>query len=141
MEQLNLFTSFGYFDSEEESNQVIEMFARCMKTSGTLVMDYLNVNFAIRTQTEGEICNVDGIVYGINRWNDERSLYKKIAVYDAGKDTVHEWTKKIARLELTDFVRLFKAHGLQIQQVFGDYALNPYDPNQSPRLIMIAGKA
>jgi SAM-dependent methyltransferase len=137
----NLFTSFGYFDTAAENHSVIEMFARAMKPSATLVMDYLNVDFAIRSQTEGEIRNVDGIVYGINRWSDERHLYKRIAIYDAGKDAMHEWTEKVARLTLADFTSLFAAHGLKIMLTFGDYQLNPYFRYLSPRLIMIVQKA
>jgi SAM-dependent methyltransferase len=136
----NLFTSFGYFDTEEENHRVIKMFAGAMKPSGVLVMDYLNVDFAVRSQTEGEIRNVDGIVYGINRWSDERHLYKRIAIYDAGKDATHEWTEQVARLTLADFTRLFAAHGLTIKLTFGDYKLNPYFRYLSPRLIMVVQK-
>jgi len=137
----NVFTSFGYFNSGEEDHRVVDMLAQAMGASGLLVMDYLNVEWAIRSQTEGQISNVDGIVYGINRWYDERHLYKRIAVYDTGKDAVYEWTEKVARLELDDFKRLFTAHGLRIVQTFGDYLLNPYFKNLSPRLIMIVKKA
>lgn len=136
----NLFTNFGYFDTEEENHRVIEMFAGAMKPSATLVMDYLNVDFAIRSQTEGEIRNVDGIVYGINRWCDERCLYKRIAIYDAGRDATHEWTEKVARLALADFTSLFAAHGLKIILTYGDYQLNPYFKYLSPRLIMVVQK-
>lgn len=52
---------------------------------------------AIGSQAEGEIRNVDGIVYSINRWSDEHYLYKKVAIYDAGKDATHEWTEQVAQ--------------------------------------------
>jgi SAM-dependent methyltransferase len=136
----NLFTSFGYFDSEEDNHRVIDMFTRCLKPNGTLVMDYLNVNRAIRSQTDGEIKNVDGIVYDISRWSDERNLYKRIAVYDSGKDAVVEWTEKVARLELDDFYHLFAAHGLRIVKTFGDYNMERFHPLYSPRLIMVVEK-
>jgi hypothetical protein len=35
---------------------------------------------------------------------------------------------------------LFHKHGLRIEQVFGDYDLNEYDPETSPRLILIVKK-
>jgi hypothetical protein len=61
-------------------------------------------DFAIRSQTEAEIRNVDGIVYSINRWSDEHYFYKRIAIYDAGKDETHEWTEQVARNDSTESV-------------------------------------
>jgi len=39
-----------------------------------------------------------------------------------------------------DFDFMFYQHGLQLQQVFGDYELNEYDKEASPRVILIATK-
>lgn len=48
--------------------------------------------------------------------------------------------KEATRLTLGDFNDMFAYHGLQMQEVFGDYELNAYDVKKSPRLIMIAKK-
>lgn len=48
--------------------------------------------------------------------------------------------KEATRLTLGDFNDMFAYHGLQMQEVFGDYELNAYDLKKSPRLIMIAKK-
>jgi SAM-dependent methyltransferase len=39
-----------------------------------------------------------------------------------------------------DFNEMFAYHGMQVQEIFGDYSLAPYDMKHSPRLIMIAKK-
>jgi len=39
-----------------------------------------------------------------------------------------------------DFDILFKRNGLKLKKVFGDYSLNEYDPENSPRLIMVVEK-
>src|SRR5688500_2964818 len=48
--------------------------------------------------------------------------------------------KEATRLTLGDFNDMFAYHGLQMEEVFGDYELNAYDVKKSPRLIMIARK-
>lgn len=45
-----------------------------------------------------------------------------------------------APLAIGDFNEMFAFHGMQMQEVFGDYSLNAYDMKHSPRLIMIAKK-
>lgn len=45
-----------------------------------------------------------------------------------------------AQLKLGDFNDMFAYHGMQMQDVYGDYDLNVYDVKNSPRLIMIAKK-
>jgi len=47
---------------------------------------------------------------------------------------------KEALLKLGDFNDMFAYHGLQMQDVYGDYDLNAYDVKKSSRLIMIARK-
>jgi hypothetical protein len=51
-----------------------------------------------------------------------------------------EFTERVAKFKLGDFNDMFAFHHLQIQEVFGDYALNKFDIKNSPRLIMIAKK-
>lgn len=45
-----------------------------------------------------------------------------------------------AQLTLGNFNELFAYHGLQMQQVYGNYNFDVYDVKKSPRLIMIAKK-
>ena len=48
--------------------------------------------------------------------------------------------KEATQLTLGDFNDMFAYHGLQMQDVYGDYNLDAYDVKKSPRLIMIAKK-
>ncbi len=51
-----------------------------------------------------------------------------------------EFTEKVIKFSLGDFTDMFSYQGLQVQEVFGDYAFGSYDIRQTPRLIMIAQK-
>ncbi len=50
-----------------------------------------------------------------------------------------EFTEKVAVLLPADF-EAFQPNNLRIRQLSGNYALEPYDPERSPRLLIIAEK-
>lgn len=131
----SFFTSFGYFKSDEENNEVIKNISMSLRPRGTFVMDYLNVQYSEDNLVPNEQKEIDGIIYNINRWSDNTHFYKKIAI-----DGQYEFTEQVEKLRLTDFDILFKKNGLKLTKAFGDYKLEPYDPETSPRLIMIAEK-
>lgn len=136
----NFFTSFGYFRTRREHDNAIRTIAQSMKPGGTLVMDYLNVHYAedhLVHQLEKEI---DGVNYYITKWFDETHFYKKIVVEDEALDAPLEYTEKVAKFSLGDFTEMFAYQGLQLQEVFGDYAFGHYDVRKSPRMVMRARK-
>ncbi|WP_127132024.1 class I SAM-dependent methyltransferase [Pseudoflavitalea rhizosphaerae] len=136
----NFFTSFGYFNTDIEHNNSICSFAQSLRPGGALVMDYLNVQYAesqLVHQQEIELGNVN---YFITRWFDESHFYKKIEVHDPAQQEPLIFGEKVARFTLEHFRGMFASHQLEIVQVFGDYHLNQYDQQNSPRLIMVAKK-
>jgi len=137
---LNLFTSFGYFNIEEENEMVIANMATALKPGGKLVIDYLNIKFSDQNLIPSEQKEIDGIMYYITRWTDEKFFYKRIRVGDNQIPIPMEYTEQVRRFTLDDFERMFKAIDLELDTVYGDYQLNNYDKSNSPRLIMIARK-
>ncbi len=136
----NFFTSFGYFRTRREHDNAIRTIAQSIKPGGRFVMDYLNVHYAedhLVHQFEKEI---DDINFVITKWFDETHFYKKIVVEDEALDVPLEYVEKVAKFSLGDFTEMFAYHGLQIQEVYGDYEFGHYDVRKSPRLIMIVTK-
>jgi hypothetical protein len=111
-----------------------------LKPKGTLVLDYLNVNYSEDNQVDNEEKEIDGIIYHITRWNDATHFYKLIEIDNIQADGKFEYMEKVEKLRLVDFDILFKRNGLKLKKVFGDYSLNEYDPEYSPRLIMVVEK-
>lgn len=137
----NFFTSFGYFHTRREHDNAIRTIARALKPDGTFVIDYLNPHY-VETHLvyKSEIQN-NQVNFIITRWLDEDYFYKKIVVED--EENLHEplvYTEKVAKFSLGDFNDMLSFQGLQIQEVFGDYQLGPYDVNLSPRMILLARK-
>ncbi len=136
----NFFTSFGYFNTRREHDDAIRTIAQSIRNQGTLVMDYLNVHYAEEHLVYKEEKTIQSTHYSIHRWHDESHFYKKMTVNDHALLEPLEHTEKVAKFSLGDFNDMFSYQKLQVQEVFGDYALNPYDVRKTPRLIMVARK-
>ena len=136
----NFFTSFGYFDTRREHDNAIRTIAQSIKPGGYFVLDYLNTHYAedhLIHQSEKEI---DGVNFIITKWFDETHFYKKILVEDELLEEPMQYTEKVTKFSLGDFTEMFAYHGLQIDEVYGDYDFNNYNVKKSPRLIVIARK-
>jgi len=137
----SFFTSFGYFKTQAENERVVYNISQSLKDNGTFMMDYLNVHYAESTLVHSDTKEIDGIIYQIERWTDETHFFKKIRIDNGAGNEPLEFTEQVEKLHLSDFDILFKRFGLCIENVFGDYSLGKYDPEKSPRLIMIAKNA
>ncbi len=136
----NFFTSFGYFRTLREHENAIRTISQSMHSQGIFVMDYLNTHYAEDHLEKSQDKTADGgIRFRISKWHDDEHFFKQIQVEDKGV-TRHLYTEKVAKFTLGDFTDMFAYHGLQIQEVFGDYQFSPYHVRKSPRLIMIAKK-
>ena len=136
----SFFTSFGYFKSSLEDDQVLNNISRSLKPGGMLVMDYLNVAYADSRLVPAEKNEIDGIVYKINRWTDEKHFYKRIVLANTGSRYPVEFNEQVRKFRLEDFNQMFANNNLHLQHVYGDYQLASYDQGRSPRLIMFAQK-
>jgi hypothetical protein len=83
---------------------------------------------------------IDGVIFNMKRWADDKHLYKKIFIEDKNINENCEYTERIAKISLSDFTRMFLKYNLEIQQVFGDYDLHEFDKENSQRLILVAKK-
>jgi SAM-dependent methyltransferase len=136
---LNIFTSFGYFDNSADDQRCIISFANALKSGGTLVMDFINFNKILTEFRPKEDKIIDGITFHIEKQLENNRLVKNIRFSDKGKEC--HFQEKVSVLYKEDFIKYFNFAGLKVKDVFGDYQLNPFDPQQSDRLILIATKA
>jgi len=133
---LNLFTSFGYFQSNEENLQVIKQMNLSIKPGGYLLIDFMNAPLVIRDLVEHESKTIDGIQFKITRWVENGFINKRINFTDTNRE--FEFTEKVQSLTKKDFELLFASCSFNLVNVFGDYTFNSYKESTSPRLIMVA---
>lgn len=134
----NLFTSFGYFESQQENLKVLKAVNAMLKAGGRVLIDFLNADFIIENLVNDEVKTVEGIDFHIQRSFDGAHILKQIEFDADGKH--YDFTEKVQAVSFDDFNRLLSAAGFKINSTFGDFKLNPYDRKNSERLIIVATK-
>ncbi|RKD16073.1 methyltransferase [Pelobium manganitolerans] len=134
----NMFTSFGYFETDKDHIKALKSFKKALKKDGLLVLDYMNSQRIINHLVSREVKEVDDIQFNISRQVSNGKIVKSICFEHRNKD--YAFKEEVKDYKQADFERLFEAAGLQIKNTFGDYQLNPFDLNQSDRLIFICTK-
>jgi SAM-dependent methyltransferase len=135
---LNLFTSFGYFESDRDNQSTISSAAKALKKDGFFVIDFFNAQKIISNLKAEEIIDVESIKFIIRKKIQNDFIIKQISFSDKGKDFVFE--ERVKALSLEDFKKYFNASGLKIVHLWGDYSLNDFDPEHSDRLIIVGKK-
>lgn len=136
---LNLFTSFGYFDSLNENVSVLVSFKDALEKDGFLVLDYLNSKKTIKELVAEEEKVVDGINFKIKRFLDNGVIVKEINFEDKGHD--YYFQERVRAYTHHDFINLFELSGLTIVNLFGDYHLSNYIASRSERMIFVLQKS
>lgn len=135
---LNLFTSFGYFLKKDENQKAITAMSGNLKRKGLLLLDYLNVQKALRTIPAQNIINKRGIEFHIEKREWKNFIRKTIRFdVDGEQREYHEYVKIITK---DDFYGYFDNAGLEVKEVFGNYQLEAFDEKASERLIFLAEK-
>jgi 2-polyprenyl-3-methyl-5-hydroxy-6-metoxy-1,4-benzoquinol methylase len=135
---MNLFTSFGYFDSTEDNKRVLNSIHDMLHPNGLLVIDFMNAIRVVNTLVKEETKEVEGTTFQISRRYDGTHIFKDIQFSDSGKD--FHFTERVQAITDQDFSALLEACGFELIRTFGDFELNPYAAETSDRLILIARK-
>ena len=131
----NLFTSFGYFENDEDNLTTLKAIKESLSEYGFAAIDFMNVNHVMNTLVPEEIKIVDEIEFHIKRYLKDGHIYKEIDFEDKGQK--FHFTEKVKALTLQDFEQLMEEAGIYLLDIFGDYKLKKFHKTESERLIMI----
>ncbi len=131
----NLFTSFGYFENDEDNLTTLKAMKESLTEYGFAVIDFMNVNQVINNLVPEEVKTVENIDFHIKRYLSEGHIYKEIDFEDQGQK--FHYTEKVKALALQDFEAMMEEAGIYLLDIFGDYKLKRFHKTESERLIMI----
>lgn len=131
----NLFTSFGYFDKEEDNLNTIKAISSDLNEKGFGVIDFMNVDYILENLIPEEIKKVDNIKFDIKRYLKDGYIFKEIRFRDKEEDFF--FTERVKSISLHDFEDYFKKSEIDLLDIFGNYQLEKFNKNTSPRLILI----
>jgi SAM-dependent methyltransferase len=132
---LNLFTSFGYYQNDKENISVIKNIKYNLNSEGKAVIDFLNIDYVLNNLVKYEEKFFDKTTFIINRYLENSLLIKDITVKSNNK--TYKFQEKVKAYRIGDFFKMFKECDLKLKEKFGDYNLNNFNKNSSPRLIMV----
>jgi SAM-dependent methyltransferase len=131
----NLFTSFGYFEKDEDNLTTLIAIKESLSEYGFAVIDFMNVHQVVNSLVPEETKTVEGIDFHLKRYLKDGHIYKEIDFEDNGQK--FHFTEKVKALTLQDFEALMEEAGIYLLDIFGDYKLKKFYKNESERLIMI----
>ncbi len=135
---MNLFTSFGYFDTEKEHVDALKSFRKSIKDNGQVVIDYFNTQKILKNLTHREVKTIEGIDFNIHKFVSEGKIIKNIDFSHKNKPFAFE--ERVQAFSKGDFERMFEKSGLEITATFGSYGLEAFDEEKSDRLILVCKK-
>ena len=135
---INLFTSFGYFESDDENDEVIKISSQHLVDNGYFVMDFFNIIYLKNNLIPISYDKIeDGIIKQERAMEGNRIVKKIIITRSAVEKRYFESVRTFTKDELTF---LFEDNGLKVQSIYGDYLGNNFEEESSPRIIIIAKK-
>lgn len=134
----NFFTSFGYFDNDNDHLKALKNVSTGLKPGGRFLLDFFNTAHVRNHLVMQEEKNVDGITFSIKRCLLDGYVIKTVEFNTKGRD--YHFQEKVRLFTLEDLEMLCEKAGLTVVERFGDYDLAPFDPVESLRLILIAEK-
>ena len=135
---LNLFTSFGYFESDEENFKVFKSAYDHLNENGFFIFDYFNKKYLEENLiTNSSLRIEDGEIIQKRRIEKGRVI-KDIIIKKNGNEKYFKESVKIysldeikSKLELTKF---------NIKDIYGSFDRSKFDESLSNRIIIIAQK-
>ena len=136
---INMFTSFGYFESQAENKRVLTNIYRSLRKDGKLIIDMVGKEVLARIYRERDWHEEDGKIFLQEckmqqswSWADNRWI-----VLQDGKQQEFRFGHRIySAVEITD---LLKDCGFSSVSIYGDLNGADYDHN-AKRLIAVAKK-
>ncbi len=138
---LNLFNSFGYFE-ESHNQRVVAEFARVLKPGGRLLIDMANLVPLIDIIEEHSCTQqqIDNLLL-TEDWSFNPTthvLHNETQIELEGRATERSYDVRLYTLE--EMQALFEQAGLELEKTYGEFSGDPYDTEESTRLILVARK-
>lgn len=137
---INIFTSFGYCDTEEEDLLIFQNIAACVKDGGFFIIEGTSREIAVRYFTEGECFERAGLTVQtqfevVGAWEGLRSKWTLID--SDGKRTEHEYVQRL--YSAVELKKILLGFGFSSVEIYGSFDCTPYDQN-AQTMVLVAKK-
>jgi len=138
---INLFTSFGYFEDDEEDMKVLQGVAGALKPGGKFLIDTMSRDGLVRIfqprgwyETEGGFRVLQRREFDLLTGRNYVEIFR-IAPDGSEEQVWHSWRA----YTLTELAKMLERAGLAIKETYGGYDGSPYGL-ESRRMMVLAEK-
>ena len=135
---VNLFTSIGYFEKDDENYAVVKKAYSLLKKEGYFVLDYFNIDFLLKNLIPISIISENGLKITQNRSILGNRVVKKITIEK--DDSIDKFYESVRLYSYEEMSNILIRTGFKIKKEVGDFYGNHFDKGNSPRLIFFAIK-
>jgi SAM-dependent methyltransferase len=135
----NLFSSFGYFDREEDDCRAVQNVYHALKMGGYFIQDFLNRKHTIEHLIASESLKFGPITFEIKRTINDHFVLKDITVFKEGQLQGH-FMEKVRLYHPDDLLSLHRNCGFEVIHQMGNYHLDAFNPDTSLRFIIVSQK-
>lgn len=135
---VNVFTSFGYFEREEDDRRVLANVARALKPAGRFLLDTLNpIAVAAQFVPEQRHEFEDGtVVVEHRRYDDLRGRHDALWTFTHTDGSRCEFRTSLRTYTAAELVRMLAEAGLEVDEAWGGFDGAPL--GQGTRTILLA---
>ncbi|GAI45550.1 unnamed protein product, partial [marine sediment metagenome] len=124
---VNLFTSFGYFENQEDDYRVVQNIYDSLKKGGVFLVEIMGKEVLARIFQKRDWYEINGLIVLEERETDKNWEYIKSRwILIKGKNK-KEFTITLRLYSALELMNLFKNVGFRKVKAYGDLAGAPYD--------------
>lgn len=128
---INIFTSFGYFETDEDNFKVFSNVEKSLKSGGYFVFDFINSDNLRNTLVAKSEDEYEGEKVVQKRYIANGFVYKDIFI---GRE---KYTERLKLYNKEELEKALTTAGLEPVSIFGDYYGNSFMKEESKRIIFI----
>ncbi|SDN58225.1 Methyltransferase domain-containing protein [Paenibacillus sp. yr247] len=136
---VNLFTSFGYFDNDEQNEKVLHEMYRLLKENGRFIIDFLNPGYVQEHLVPQSDRTEEDMLIRETRVIEDGCVRKRIVISQKGAPDRH-YLEQVKLYDRAAFEMMLDKAGLHIDNVYGGYDGQAYEAETSSRLIFVGHK-
>ncbi|MCF8217150.1 MAG: class I SAM-dependent methyltransferase [Chlorobium sp.] len=137
---VQLFTSFGYFDSEEDDRRVIRNVSNLLNRNGWYVLDLINPLYLRRNLVPVSLRTVSGLDVREERTLEQNRITKKITIMPPVGEAL-QFVESVRLYTKEEITTMLAETDLKLDFIAGDYTGAPFNSEHSPRMMLFLRKS
>lgn len=135
---INLFTSFGYFEKDEDNYTIFDVALKHLNYKGKFVIDFFNKHYLLQNLKEYSEETFQEVKYIQKRSVSGSRIIKEIKVISEGQSK--KFFESVRLFSPEEIICALNDRGFIIDRTFGDFDGKKFDPQLSERIIIFAEK-